>query len=98
MAKRPSKTCQATSRVAVAVDDVQSNVVGSAFVATRMAPPACAWPDAGAPDAHHIKSGTTPPATIRATTLVRIRHHPPQSLPGNRRRLFALAGGAPSGA
>src|SRR5579864_6498903 len=77
MAKRPSKTCQATSRVAVAVEDIQSNVVGSAFVATRMAPPVCACPETGAPDADHIKSGTAQPATIRATALVRTRHHLP---------------------
>src|SRR5579862_2057502 len=77
MAKRPSKTCHATSLVAVAVEDIQSNVVGSAFVATRMAPPDWACPDAGAPEADHIRSGTTHTARIRATAFVRTRHHPP---------------------
>src|SRR5579864_7281628 len=85
MAKRPSKTCHATSLVAVAVEDIQSNVVGSAFVATRMAPPDWACPDAGAPEADHIRSGTTHTARIRATALVRTRHHPPIAR-GNRSR------------
>jgi hypothetical protein len=61
----------------VAVEDIQSNVVGSAFVATRIAPPVCACPEAGAPDAHHINSGTAQPARIRAPALVRTRRHLP---------------------